>query len=92
MERSGWDKRQATLILYISADGKQRFKPKIIFHGASGPAGRIYCQESSSYSPDVTVEFNPTAYNNEELLGKWISEELGPIVKDTQDFLLVMDV
>jgi hypothetical protein len=32
-ERSGWDKRQATIILYIMADGSTPFKPVIIFHG-----------------------------------------------------------
>jgi hypothetical protein len=32
-ERSGWDKRQVTIILYIMADGSTPFKPVIIFHG-----------------------------------------------------------
>jgi hypothetical protein len=89
-DRSGWDKRQATLILYIFADGIHRLKPKIIFHGASGPAGKIYQQEEHLYSPDVTVEFNPTAYNNEELFSKWIDKELAPLAKT--ELLLVMDV
>ena len=45
-EKSGQDKRQVTLILYLFADGKQRLKPKIIFKGAYGPTVRIYKQES----------------------------------------------
>lgn len=32
-DRNGWDKRQATLILYIFADGIQRIPPTIILHG-----------------------------------------------------------
>ena len=44
-DRSGWDKRQATLILYIWADGIQRLKPKLIFHGTAGLAGRILEKE-----------------------------------------------
>ena len=32
--------------------------------------------EIDQYSPNVTVEFNETAYNNEDLQRKWIEEEL----------------
>jgi hypothetical protein len=32
-DRSGWDKRQAIIILYIMADGSTPFKPVVIFHG-----------------------------------------------------------
>lgn len=32
--------------------------------------------EIDQYSPNVTVEFNETAYNNEDLQKKWIKEEL----------------
>ncbi|KAM4062954.1 DDE superfamily endonuclease [Hirsutella rhossiliensis] len=91
-DRSGWNKRQATLILYIFADGIQRLKPKVIFHGAPPPFGRIMQDEGHLYSPEVTVEFNETAYNNEELFKDWIRDELAPIVSRNDDFLLVMDV
>lgn len=87
--RSGWDKRQATLILYIFADGVTRLKPNIIFHGAE--KSRILADEIDLYAPDVTVSFNPTAYNNEDLLLRWISEELDPILQQ-KEHLLVMDV
>lgn len=39
-DRSSWDKRQATLVLYSFVDGVQRLKPKTIFHGA--PNGNDY--------------------------------------------------
>jgi hypothetical protein len=91
-DRSGWDKRQATLILYIWADGIQRIKPKLIFHGTAGPTGRIYDQESHLYSPDVTVEFNRTAYNNEELFSQWLEKEYAPVIDGGEEVLLVMDV
>jgi hypothetical protein len=32
-DRNGWNKRQATIILYIMADSSTPFKPMIIFHG-----------------------------------------------------------
>lgn len=89
-DRSGWDKRQATVILYIFADGVSRIPPKLIFHGTAGPNGQIFKQEGHLYSGGVTVEFNETAYNNQGLFQKWIVEELVPLVR--RDFLLVMDV
>jgi hypothetical protein len=39
-ERSGWDKRQATIILYIMADGSTSFKPVFIFYGKGTVAKR----------------------------------------------------
>ena len=47
-ERSGWSKRQATLVLYIFADGKPKIKPKLIFHGK--PDGLIFAKEGALYS------------------------------------------
>lgn len=52
-------------------------------------------QESHLYSKDVTVEFNETAYNNEELFSRWISEEYRPLFankpEDEKDSLCVID-
>ena len=78
-DRSGWSKRQATLILYIFADGSFRLKPKIIFYGTAGPIGRIFDDEGYLYAPDVTVAYNETAYNNEDLFYDWIKDELADI-------------
>ncbi|RPA89608.1 hypothetical protein L873DRAFT_1849216 [Choiromyces venosus 120613-1] len=72
--RGGWDKRQATLILYVFADGLPRIKPKLIFHAATG--AQVRRKEEALYDKRVTVEFNPTAYNNEALFLRWIEEEL----------------
>jgi hypothetical protein len=67
-DRSGWDKRQAILVLYIFADGIPRIRPKLIFHGkATDEGGKIEECESHLYHKGVTVHFNSTAYNNEEL-------------------------
>lgn len=88
-DRSGWNKRQATLILYIFADGVQRLKPKLIFHGS--PTGPLYEEEKPFYSSEVTVEFNSTAYNNEESFLRWIRTELADILHG-KEHLLVMDV
>jgi hypothetical protein len=83
-DRSGWDKRQATLILYIFADGVPRIRLKLIFHGkATDEGGKIEECESYLYHKGVTVHFNSTAYNNEELMMQWIDSELIPNLKPT---------
>jgi hypothetical protein len=65
---SSWDKRQATHILYIFADGVLRIKPKLIFYRkATDEGGKIEERESHLYHKGVTIHFNTTAYNNKEL-------------------------
>ncbi|GKT45003.1 uncharacterized protein ColSpa_05184 [Colletotrichum spaethianum] len=50
-DHSGWSKRQATLILYIFADGIQRILPKLIFHSKpSSQGGQIEGNEGNKYS------------------------------------------
>lgn len=72
--RSGWDKRQASLVLCIFADGINRIPPMIIFHGQ----GTVFTKESPSYHPGVIVEFNDTAYMNDDLFLKYIELYLIP--------------
>jgi len=90
-DRSGWSKRQATIILYLFADGQWRLKPKLIFKATSNDeTRRITRAEIEAYHPDVTVEYNETAYNNEFLMHKWIDQEVAPLFKG-EPALIVMD-
>jgi len=73
-DRSGWDKRQATLILYIFVDGVSRIKPKIIFHASS--RNNIRRKEAHLWNTEVSVELNSTAYNNEKLFLVFIDDDL----------------
>ncbi|KAI8710700.1 DDE-1 domain-containing protein [Fusarium sp. LHS14.1] len=91
-DRSGWNKRKATLLLPIFADGLGWLKLKLIFEGAEPPKGKILRREGHLYHPGVTVEFNPTAYNNEKLFLKWLNEEVIPCKRPYREFMLVMDV
>jgi len=75
---SGWDKRQATLILYIFADGISRIKPTLIFHGKTGEA--IAKKEGHKWNKNVTVLFNSTAYNNEVIFHEFLQKELIPVL------------
>ena len=69
--RSGWDRRQATLQVCVYADGIQRCRPLIIFHGAEKGDSRRD-QEKRKYHPEVEVLFNPTAWANEKTMLYWI--------------------
>jgi hypothetical protein len=89
--RSGWDKRKATLILYIFGDGICRLQPTLIFHGESGEKSRISKAEQHLYAPGIKVIYNTHAYNNEELFKLWVEEDLPTVKAETRDFLLVMD-
>lgn len=92
-DRSGWDKRQATLILYIFADGIQRMIPTIIFHGKpTEEGGQIYEKEKHLYPDDVNVVFNDTAYNNEALFSQWIDDNFAKFAaEEDEEILLVID-
>jgi hypothetical protein len=84
-ERSGWGKRQVTIILYIMANGDTPFKPVVIFHGKGTVASR------ERYDPRVEVYFNETAYNNEKLFSDWIQQVYIPYIDD-KDSMMIMDV
>jgi hypothetical protein len=73
-DRSGWDKRQTTIVLHIMANGDTTFKPVIIFHGQ----GTVLAKEQPYYDPRVEVHFNPTAYHNEEIFLKWLKHVYQP--------------
>lgn len=74
--KSGWDKRQASLILMVFADGVSRVKPKLLLHATTGNI--ILQKEGHLYDKRVTVEFNKTAYNNEKVFLTQIKNEIIP--------------
>lgn len=85
--RSGWDKRQASLVLCIFADGVNRIPPMIIFHGQGKRLGK----EQAKYHPGVLVEFNDTAYMTEVLFIKYIEMYLIPALNGKPS-LFAMDL
>ncbi|RYC79235.1 hypothetical protein BFJ63_vAg17887 [Fusarium oxysporum f. sp. narcissi] len=89
--RSGWEKRQATAILYIFGDGVCRLDPTVIFKGSAGEKGRIFKDEGYLYAPGIRVIYNENAYNNEDLMERWLKEDIPTVKSATNDFLLVMD-
>ncbi len=69
--RSGWDRQQATLQVCIFADGIQRVKPLLIFHG--DPIRKAPRRtEEKLYDPGVKVAFNKTAWADARNLKDWV--------------------
>jgi len=74
--QNGWDRRQASLVLCVFADGAPRVSPTIIFRGKGERLGR----EQEQYHPGVSVEFNEKAYMNHQLFLRYIEEQLVPVL------------
>jgi hypothetical protein len=86
----GWEKRQATLMLTVFADGVALIPPIIIFHGLSDSERRrprnrreqrIFDAENARYHNGVIVTSNSEAYCNGEVMLWWIKEFLVPALE-----------
>ena len=79
-KKSGWDKRQATLVPTVFADGVARGKPLILFRGTEDSLlqHRYYGQERAQYDPSVIAWFNPKGYANTATRLRWINKLLIP--------------
>jgi hypothetical protein len=80
---SGWDRRQATLQIIVHADGIQRCKPLLVFHGKNldyrqKPKSSNLKKEYKFYDPRVEVMFNPKAWSNTDLMVEWIKHLYTP--------------
>jgi hypothetical protein len=65
--RSGWNKRQATLQVYISADGVPHCQPLLIFHSdIKGDTCRK--DEEKKYAYGMDVLWNLLAWANEDTM------------------------
>jgi hypothetical protein len=66
----------------------------LIFHGkATDEGGKIEERESHLYHKGVTIHFNESAYNNEQLTLEWFDTELIPKLQPTaqDEVLLALD-
>ena len=80
---SGWDRRQATLQIMVHADGIQRCKPLLIFHGKNEdyrqkPKAGSLRREYKLYDPRIEVMFNPKAWSNTNLMVEWVKHIYTP--------------
>ena len=75
LARSGWDYRQATLMIYVSADGIMRCKPLLIFKGSTAPKNARIRKEMTKYDSGVVVQWNPKAYCNAEVMIRWLKHQ-----------------
>jgi hypothetical protein len=67
-ERSGWNKRQATLQLCLHTDGLPHTKPLLMFKGSSGTGNVRRRREIKRYPKGIRVIFNDNAYANKDNL------------------------
>jgi len=81
--KSGWDKRQMTVVLATFADGLPRIKPLIIYHGEEN--GRLQKPEGYLFPNRVIIKYNKTAWNNEKLMLEWLDEQWKPAI-DSKSF------
>ena len=77
---SGLDKRQCTLQICISPEGKVRLA--VIFRGKGK---RISPDEKESYHKDVDIYWQPNAWADTEFSIEWVRKTLKPAVKTDND-------
>jgi hypothetical protein len=76
-QRSGWDRRQATLQVCVYANGVMRCKPLLIFH--RDPIGdKCRRVEEKLYDKRVEVAFNKTAWADGTNLRDWVKKQYAP--------------
>lgn len=70
--KSGWDKRQKTIMLTVFADVISRLVPLIILNGTEDLARQTFYhgEERMRYDPRAIVWFNQKGYVNEEIMLK----------------------
>jgi hypothetical protein len=73
-QRSGWDRRQATLQVCIFADGIKRCQPLLIYHGDLIGNSRRRVEEKL-YDKRVRVAFNKTAWADSHNLQDWVRKQ-----------------
>ena len=73
--RSGWDKRQATLMIYVSADGINRCKPLLIFKGQDRTKCSRIKKVMTQYDSGVVVQWDPKAYCNGKVMCRWLKQQ-----------------
>jgi len=95
---SGWDKRQATLLLAIFGSRRSIIQPFIIFRGKEKYEGRRgehfqkkRYEEIKRYDPRVEIKWNDSRYDNAGLLVDWIQKSLVPALPPGPR-LLALDV
>jgi hypothetical protein len=90
-DRSGWNKRQATIVLHIMANSDTPFKPVLIFHGQR----TIITKKQPHYNPRVNVYFNPIAYHNKKMFLEWLKDIYQPYIAsqagEGEESMVVMD-
>ena len=73
--RSGWDKRQATLMVYVAADGINHMRPLLIFKGKDCKKNAKIQAEMRQYDDRVAIEWDENAYCNSKIMVRWLKKQ-----------------
>ena len=94
-QRSGWNKRQATLQLTLHTDSKPYTKPLLMFRGKEKLDTKVRKDELARFPSGVHVIFNVKVYTNSENLKQQARQEYkwGSVysLSDREPRLLVID-
>jgi hypothetical protein len=85
-QRSGFEKRQCTVQLTVSADGVMRVKPLCIFRGVSD--SKLLKAERYLYDKDVVVTFQKKAWCDEKVMEEWLRNQWRFCNADMSDSVL----
>lgn len=72
--KNGWEKRCATSMLNVSANGKYRCRPLLIFKGKACEKNAKIKKEMREYHSMVKVFWNEKAYCNAEIMLQWLKQ------------------
>lgn len=84
--RSGLDKRQATLMLCIRAEGEQIVAPLLIFRGTGK---RITQHEKSQYPSTIKVAWQRKAWADRVVCVNWLDDFIEVVRAETQEEVML---
>jgi hypothetical protein len=79
--RSEWDYRQATLMLYVSADDIARCKSLFIFKSKNEIKNNTIKKKMSKYDKKVMIQWNSKTYCNAIVMIRWLRQQYKYVIE-----------
>jgi hypothetical protein len=73
--RSRWDKRQATLMIYVSADDINRCKSLLIFKNKDDTKCSRIKKKMTQYDLRVVIQWDSKTYCNDKVMIRWLKNQ-----------------
>lgn len=75
IQRDDWNYRQATLMIYVSADDMRRCKSLLIFKDKNDEKNSRIKKKMSQYHSKMIVQWNEKAYCNVTIMIRWLKSQ-----------------